>query len=75
MIFLNTYAIHNIIQVHNNVLWDLQYSTSYSQHSDQVWEYPQILPRIMSVPQKIVMNMNDVMTLTLIRVTHIEGGL
>ena len=21
---------HNIIQIHNNVLWDLQYSTKYS---------------------------------------------
>jgi hypothetical protein len=25
--------LHNIIQVHNSVLWDLQYSMKYTSHS------------------------------------------
>jgi len=31
--------MHNIIQVHNNVLWDWQYYTEYSPHSHRMWEH------------------------------------
>ena len=38
----------NIIQIHNNVLWDWKHSTKYSPHS-------RIFHGILSVPQNIVM--------------------
>ena len=31
---LMSLRLHNIIQIHNNVLWDWQYSTEYSPHSN-----------------------------------------
>jgi hypothetical protein len=49
---------HNIIQIHNSVLWDWQYSVEYAPHSDWMWG---ILHTILLVPQNIVMDLNNVM--------------
>ena len=51
-------AIHNIIHVHNNVMWDGQYYAKYSSHSVWMWG---ILCIILSVPHNIVMDLNNVM--------------
>ena len=48
---------HNSVQIHSNVLGDWHYSTNYSPYSIWVWG---IFRGIMSVPQNIVMNMNNV---------------
>ena len=32
--FMLGHPCHNIIQIHNNVMWDQQYFTEYSSHSD-----------------------------------------
>ena len=55
--------IHNIIQFHNNVMWDWQYSTKYSSYSYLIWEMFYI---ILSVQCSIVMDMNNVMLYPLI---------
>ena len=56
------WGLHNIVQIHNNVIWDWQYSTKHSPHSvecsDWIWK---ILCGILSVPRNIVMNLNNVM--------------
>jgi hypothetical protein len=49
---------HNIIQIHNNVMWDWQYSTWYL---DGMWEYHGIFCGILSVSHNIVMDLNYVM--------------
>ena len=52
---------HNIIQIHDNVLWDLQHSTKYSwifPHSYWMWG---ILCRILSVLRNVIMDLNNVM--------------
>ena len=36
---LNWCEWEQIIQIHNNVLWEWQYSTEYSPHSTLIWEY------------------------------------
>ena len=41
------WVIHNIIQIHNNVMWDWQCSTKYSPHSNWIWR---IFYKILSVP-------------------------
>ena len=48
--------VHNIIQIHNNVMWDSQYSMEHSPHSD----YGGILCIILSLSQNIVMDLNNV---------------
>jgi hypothetical protein len=55
---LSTTCKHNIIQIHNKVLWDWQYFADYSSHSDWMWV---IFCKILSVPQNTVMNLNIVM--------------
>ncbi len=52
---------HNIIQIHNNVMRDSQCSMEYSSHSDWMWG---IFCRLLSVPQYIVMDLNNVMLLS-----------
>ena len=51
---------HNIIQIHNNVLWDWQYSTRYYRmweiYGNILWNFP--------TPHKIVMDLNNVMIAT-----------
>ena len=49
---------HNIIKIHKIVLWDCQYSTKYPPYP--VWTR-KIISEKLSVPQNIVMDMNDVM--------------
>ena len=56
-------AIHNIIQIHNSVLWDQQYSTEYSKHSGRILEYS---VEILSGPQNTVMDLNNVKFTTLL---------
>jgi hypothetical protein len=51
---------HNIIQIHNNVSWDWQYSMEYSPYSIYMWEFLWIL----SVPHNVVMDLNNVMNYT-----------
>ena len=47
---------HNIIRIHNNVLWDWQYATKYS------WIFLTFSLNVrMSIPQNIVMDLNNVM--------------
>ena len=51
---------HNIIQIHNNVLWDWQYSMEYSSYfSPNVGIFHEIL----AVPHNIVMDLNNIMGL------------
>jgi hypothetical protein len=50
---------HNIIQIHNNVMWEWHYYTKYSSHSDWMWE---IFYKRMSVTHNIVMELNNVMS-------------
>ena len=47
----------NIIQIHNNVLWDWQSSVEYSPYLVWMWR---IFHRILSVPHNIVMDLNNV---------------
>ena len=49
---------HNLIKIHNNVLWDWKYFAKYSSHSPL---NKRIFHRIMSIPQNIVMDMNNIM--------------
>ena len=49
---------HNIIHIHNIVLWDWQYYAKNSPHLDWMWR---IFYIIFSVPQNIVMDLNNVM--------------
>ena len=51
---------HNIIQIHNNVLQDLQYFTKYSPYTFWIWG---IFCRMLPVPQNIVKDLNNVMDL------------
>ena len=51
---------HNIIEIHSSVLWDWHYSAKYSSHS--VW-VGGIFHWIMSVPQNIAMDLNNVIFL------------
>ena len=37
-------------------MWDCRYSTENSPHSDQTWEYPEIL----LIPHNIVLDLNNV---------------
>ena len=30
--------VHNIIQIHNNIMWDRQYFVEYFPYSDWIWE-------------------------------------
>jgi hypothetical protein len=48
---------HNIIQIDNNVVWDWRYFAKYSPHS--IWMC-RIFYKILSVPQNIVIIMNNV---------------
>ena len=50
--------LHNNIQIHNSVLCDSQYSTQYSPY---IRLNMGIFCKILSVPQHIVMNLNNVM--------------
>ena len=50
--------LHNIIQIHNNVLWDWLYFMEYSPHSIWMWR---IFYGILLVPQNTVMDLNNVM--------------
>ena len=34
---IKIYLSHNIIQIHNNVMWDWQYFIEYSPHSVRIW--------------------------------------
>ena len=52
---------HNIIQIHNNVLWDWWNSAEYSPHSIWMWGMFRI---ILSVPQDIVMDLNNGMRIS-----------
>ena len=47
------YCFRNIIQIHNNVMYDWHYSMKYSYNHTETWE---ILCGILLIPQKIVMN-------------------
>lgn len=49
---------HDIIQIHNILLQNQQYSEEYFSHSVWMWG---ILYRILSVPQNTIMDMNNVM--------------
>jgi hypothetical protein len=49
----------NIIQIHNNGMWDWQYFAEYSHIQAKCGKYSTEL--IMSVPQNIVMDMNYIM--------------
>ena len=56
-------SFHNIIKIHNNVLWDWNYSTKHSQistHSVWMWKYLEMFCEILLVPHNIVMDMNNV---------------
>ena len=55
---LHFFIQHNMIQIHNNVLWDWQYYVEYSLHSIWIWR---ILCRITSIPNNIVKDLNNVM--------------
>ena len=56
--FSSIMEVHNIIQIHNNALWDWQYFTKYSSHSGWMWK---ISCRILSIPMNTLMNLNYVM--------------
>ena len=59
--YLVTVARHNIIQIHNNAIWDWQFFTRYSRkfsHSNWMWR---IFCGVLSIPRNIVMDLNDVM--------------
>ena len=62
----DTYLImkyqHNIIQVHNNVMWDW------------MWEYLGIICGILLVPHNIVMDMNNVVNLNFVIALDMRGG-
>ena len=47
---------HNIIQIHNNVMWDWQNYEEYSAHS--IW-MGGIFPMILPIPQNTVMDINN----------------
>ena len=49
---------HNIIHIHNNVMWDRQHPTKYSPHVDYIWK---IFREILSNPQNVVVDLNNVM--------------
>ena len=51
---------YNIIQIHNNVMWDWEYFAEYSSHCDRMYR---IFFIILLVPQNIVMDLNDVMAM------------
>ena len=59
----NLYAscTHNIIHIHNIIMWDWQYYVEYSSHS--IW-MREIFYKILLVPHNIVMDLNNVMQLT-----------
>ena len=50
-------GLSNIIQIHNSVMWDLQYSKEYSHSNFNVGKYH----RILLVTHNIVMDLNNVM--------------
>lgn len=52
--FLWSFDIHNIIQIHSNVLWDSHYYVGYSTIPYGIWG---IIHGIMSVPQHLVMDL------------------
>ena len=54
---LNT-TPHNIIQIHKNVLWDSQY---FAKKPLTFCLHDEMFCKILSVPQNIVMDMNNVM--------------
>ena len=56
--YLGVLEQHNIIQIHNNVMWDSQYYAEYVPHLVWMWG---IYYRIMSIPHNTVMDMNNVM--------------
>ena len=56
--FLIEISEHNIIQIHNNVLWDSRYFTEY--FSNYIWMWGTFY-EVLLVPQNIVMNLNNVM--------------
>ena len=49
---------HSIIQIHNNIMWDWQYTTKYSIYSYWLWEK---FHMTLSFPHNTIMNLNDVM--------------
>ena len=61
--------LHNIIQIHNNVLWDWQYYAKYSTYSYWMWE---LFCMTLSDPRKIVMNMNNAMCHKVSMLAHNE---
>ena len=59
--------LHNIIQIHNNVMWDWQHSTKYSQifptfkpNVGNIWEF--FMESYQSHKTLNIMNLNDVMS-------------
>ena len=50
---------HDIIQIHNSVMWDWQYSTEHSIYS--IWMHGEIFYMIMLVAENIVVHLNNIM--------------
>ena len=53
--------MHNIIQIHNNVMWDRQYFIKYSSNSQKCKKYSKLFHEILSIPQNTVIDMTNVM--------------